>query len=566
MHYHFSIPEPASGFIEITATAKSKGDVLELQLPAWRPGRYQSGHFARNVLRMDAHGAGGQLLHTEKVTRDRWRIQTGGSGTVKAVYRYYAAQLDGGGCYLSPDLLYVNPVQCCVYDAANPREPCSVRLDIPGHWQVATSMARQEDGAFRVLHFDELADSPFICSPSLKHHTYTSKGISFHIWLLCECEPGWDRMEKDFRAFTEAQVSTMREFPVEEFHFLVILPEYACFHGVEHLRSTMLLLGPGHKLMDELYDDFLGVASHELFHVWNVKTIRPAEMSPYDFTSEQYSRLGYVYEGFTTYYGDLFLARGGCFNLDKYLSCVARRLQRHLDNPGHLNYSVAESSFDTWLDGYEAGAPGRKTSIYDEGSLVALMLDLLIRQRSGGSGSLDDVMRMLYDEFGRQGKGYTEADMARLAGHAAGIAVDGFFSDVVYRAVSYESMLGELLGHAGLEIRRSPSRHWHERLGLRIVKDPLVRLAWTGSPAAKAGIMPGDELLKVNGMPFPDAVKNLKPEEGSPLSLRVRRLNIEKNLTLDPDFSVSFFDRVAIREAGHPTKAQLAFRESWLRG
>ncbi|MBL0096926.1 MAG: hypothetical protein IPP46_10850 [Bacteroidetes bacterium] len=270
-----------------------------------------------------------------------------------------------------------------------------------------------------VLHakdVHELLDSPFFAAKALHHRSYSVNDYVFHIWLYGEARPDWNKILHDFEAFTKVQLEMMHAFPVPEFHFLVLLLPFPFYHGVEHTASTVLALGPGYKLMQkEMYTDLLGVASHELFHVWNVKTLRPKDFVVYDYTRENYSRLGWVYEGFTTYYGDLFLARSGYFNTDEFFSEINQRLQRHFDNYGRYNSSVAESSFDTWLDGYVPGAPARKTSIYDEGCLIALLLDLYIRRSSDGKHALDDLFKQLYHDFAPGGKGYRESDVLRLA-------------------------------------------------------------------------------------------------------------------------------------------------------
>jgi predicted metalloprotease with PDZ domain len=185
---------------------------------------------------------------------------------------------------------------------------------------------------------------------------------------------------------------------------------------VEHTNSTVIALGPSYGVMNNKgYEDLLGVSSHELFHAWNIKTIRPVEMMPYDYSRENYSRLGYVAEGVTTYYGDVMLLRSGVFTEEQYLKTFNELLEKHFNNFGRLNLSVADSSFDTWLDGYKQGVPGRKASIYTEGALCAFMLDIIIRKNSNNKRSLDDLMRLLYEEFGKKQRGYSEGEYKSAA-------------------------------------------------------------------------------------------------------------------------------------------------------
>jgi predicted metalloprotease with PDZ domain len=171
------------------------------------------------------------------------------------------------------------------------------------------------------------------------------------------------------------------------------------------------VLGPGNEFVNkDWYDEFLGISSHELFHTWNIKSIRPVEMMPYDYSKENYSRLGFVAEGVTTYYGDFLLYRSGVFSDADYFKTFNEQLQKHFDNFGRFNLSVADSSFDTWLDGYNPGVPNRKVSIYTEGCLIAFMTDICIRKQTSNAHSLDDVMRALFTEFGKKKIGYSEND------------------------------------------------------------------------------------------------------------------------------------------------------------
>src|SRR6476469_7455228 len=189
-----------------------------------------------------------------------------------------------------------------------------------------------------------------------------------------------------------------------------ILP-FKHYHGVEHNNSTVIVLGPAAQLMTEaLYKELLGVSCHELFHTWNIKQIRPAEMLPYDFTRDNYFRTCYIAEGITTYYGEYLLARAWVRTAEQYFQELNIVLRKHFDDYGRFNLSLADASVDLWLDGYKPGVPDRKVSVYHKGALVALLLDLTLRRLSHHERSLDDVMRRLWLEFGQPGIGYTEDD------------------------------------------------------------------------------------------------------------------------------------------------------------
>jgi len=294
----------------------------------------------------------------------------------------------------------------------------------------------------------------------------------------------------------------MGEIPVEQFHFLVLALPSKFYHGVEHLRSTVLAFGPGNELMSEsVYEDFIGLASHELFHVWNIKTIRPHEMMPYDYTKENYSRLGFVYEGVTTYYGDLFLARSGVYTNGQFFKEISNRMQKHFDNYGQSNLSVADSSFDTWLDGYSNAVPYRKVSIYDAGCLIALMTDLMIRRKTNNQKSLDDAMRSLYNDFGKRNIGFTEHDYISIIENLTNESASDFFIDYVYGIEDLEPLLNDLLNHFGCGIEKSDSMKSNEHhFGFRVTGDETSKIISivTNSPAYNAGLSIDDEIIAVN--------------------------------------------------------------------
>ena len=459
MEYIFSISEPHGRFVSIDLKVEGpfNGGGFELQLPSWRPGRYELGNFAKNIKGFSVVDQNGVPMAFNKITKDCWHI-SGNAQSIKVSYQYYAAQPDAGACYLDHELLYINPIHCCFFIPGREKEKCQVTLNVPESWKVATGMSLKGNHTLEAENFDQLVDCPFMASPTISHAHYTLDNIVFNIWFQGEANPDWPTIIKDFEAFTEVQLKAMKEFPAKDYHFLVLLLPFTFYHGVEHLNSTVLALGPGYKLMQPgMYKELLGVASHELFHSWNVKSIRPVEMHPYNYTTENYAETGFVYEGVTTYYGDLFLARSGFFSLKALLDEYSVRLQKHMDNPGRFNYSVAESSFDTWLDGYTPGVPGRKTSIYDEGCLLALCLDFMIRSATDSKRSLDDVMGVLYFDYAKKNKGYTGSDYREIAELAASRSFKDFFENYTVlegKSVQVPAFLDKQSAFAKIEYAR----------------------------------------------------------------------------------------------------------------
>ncbi len=541
MRYIISCPKPHTHFIELEFIIENNvQDILTVQLPAWRPGRYELQNFARNMQKWAAFDNHGKPLNFHKHTKDCWKIETQGSSTIHIKYNYYACQLDAGACYLDEKQVYINPVHCFLYLPDRMNEPCIVELNLPADYQIATGMEHVSQHVLAANDYHQLADSPLIAGNFLQHTSYEINDTVFHIWFQGICRPDWERLLEDFRAFSLEQVYMMESFPAKNYHFLIhILPNHF-YHGVEHLNSTVLALGPGYKLMeDTFYIELLGLASHELFHTWNIKAIRPVEMMPYDYSKENYSRLGYVCEGVTSYYGDLFLLRSKVFSEAEYIKTFNQQLQKHFDNYGRFNLSVADSSFDTWLDGYVEGIPARKTSIYTEGCLVAFLADITIRKQTANVDSLDDVMRLLYLNYGNKNSGYSEADYQQAIETVAGISFKEFFDKYVNGVEDIEPLLTEALLHIGLKLVKSPSPLPYEnRFGFKALQNGSAKITHVapGSIADQAGLVKDDEIIAVNTIQLQNNLKDwtefFKEET---ISLTINSQGFIKEKTLRPN-------------------------------
>ena len=433
MKYQVSINKALENFIEIEAEISTNEAEIVLQLPAWRPGRYELANFAKNIRCFKATAQNGTELKVRKQTKDSWKIfNIDNNNKITVYYEYYANQLDAGACFLNNEQLYVNPVHCFMYEVGKINEPFELKLNIPTDYKLACQLPHNQN-IISASNFDQLADSPFIASASLQHHEFMVENTKIHFWFQGKHEMDLKQLELDTLAYTKAQTAIFKELPCADYHFLYQILPTPFRHGVEHADSTVIAMGMSNEMLrDDFYNDLLAISSHELFHLWNIKRIRPQSMWPYDFTKENYSHLGYVYEGITTYYGDLMLLRSGVWSWEQYADSWNGDFLRHVNNAGNQNYSVAESSFDTWLDGYVPGVPARKTSIYVEGMLAAMIADLTIIKNSNGKYSLDNVMHDLYHLFYKQNKGYTENDYKLLLEKYGQESFEHYFETVIW--------------------------------------------------------------------------------------------------------------------------------------
>ncbi|WP_128545680.1 M61 family metallopeptidase [Larkinella soli] len=461
MYYKITCPLPASRSIEVECRLTGiDTPVVELQLPSWRPGRYELQNFAKNLQRFELFDTEGRRLACHKITKDRWRVQTNGVSELVARYTYYSNVINAGSSFSDDRLLYVNPVNLCLYAEGRLSEPCTLELGIPSDWTVACGLAASDESPalLKAADFYELVDCPLMASPDLKHDQYLIDGVPFHVWIHGNFKPDWERIRHDFSRFSEAQLRLYGEFPEPEYHFLTIVLPTAFYHGVEHRNSTMLVLGPNDE-GEGLYTDLLGVASHELFHAWNVIRIRPAELLPYDFTRENYFSTCFVAEGVTTYYGDLMLRRAGVFDDAAYLKELHVLFKRHFEASGRAFQSLVESSWDLWLDGYDKGVPHRKVSVYHKGAIAALILDLHLRRQTDHLRSLDEVMRLMWDRFGKPFIGYTLEDYRAVAEEVAGESLDWYFDRCIFGNEPLEDLLNEYLAFVGLHLDYDAADH-----------------------------------------------------------------------------------------------------------
>ncbi|MGA0556068.1 M61 family metallopeptidase [Larkinella sp. VNQ87] len=452
MHYRISSTTPSSRLIEVEFHLTDLSTPLvELQLPAWRPGRYEIQNFAKNIQRFEIFDSAGKPLVFQKITKDRWRVQTAGVSALVARYTYYSNLINAGTSFTDDWLLYINPVNLCLYADDRLHEACTLELAIPDDWQIACGLPESAPKTLQAIDFYELVDCPLIASPDLQHTHYEVGETVFHVWIHGNLKPDWERIRHDFGRFSEAQVQLFGKFPEKVYHFLTLILPTAVYHGVEHRNSTMLVLGPNDE-GEGLYTDLLGVSSHELFHAWNVIRIRPMELLPYDFTKENYFTTCFVAEGVTTYYGDLMLRRSGVFSDAAYFKELQVLLKRHFEPSGRSFQSLTESSWDLWLDGYDKGVPNRKVSVYYKGATVALILDLHIRRTWNHARSLDDVMRLMWERFGKPFVGYTLDDYRTVTEEVTGEPLDWYYDRCIFGNEPLEPLLNEYLAFVGLQL------------------------------------------------------------------------------------------------------------------
>ena len=536
IRYRIDPADPAGHYFDVVCDIdrpEPAGQVVAL--PAWIPGSYMIREFARNIVAIVAESRERPIaLH--KLDKHTWRAAPC-DGPLRLRYRVYAWDASVRAAHLDETHAFFNGTSVFVRVAGHEGGPHDVELVAPAgaayrDWQVATTLpeldaARHGFGTYRADDYDALIDHP-VEMGRFRLERFTAAGVEHEMaWTGVLPRFDADRVNADVARLCAAQIRFFGErpgrpkakakvgAPFDRYVFLTTVSGDG-YGGLEHRASTALLCArdalpavTSDKKAAERssgYLTFLGLVSHEYFHTWNVKRMKPALFAPYDLTRETHTSLLWIFEGFTSYYDDLFLARTGLATERQYLGLLARTADDVLAGAGRHTQSVAESSFDAWTKYYrqDENASNAIVSYYKKGSLVGLCLDLLIRRKSDGKASLDDAMRLMWRRYGRDfyaggGTGLAEDAFPALVREATGVDVGDRIRRWAYG--TEELPLATLLKPFGLAFRLVPQRTGPS-LGVRVASGGETRLAsvGTGGAAHRAGLSAGDVLVAIDGL------------------------------------------------------------------
>jgi predicted metalloprotease with PDZ domain len=534
--YRISPHDPAAHLFEVRLTvANPEPQGQEFAMPAWIPGSYMIRDYARNVVSIRAESDGLDVPLT-KLDKSRWRAAPAHK-PLTLIAEIHAYDLSVRGAHLDTTHAYFNGP--CVFFAVCGQEdlPCEVEIVPPAgnaasEWRVATSMRRKDAlpyafGTFEADDYAELIDHP-VEAGHLSIGEFEVNGIPHAIAIRGKTRVDMGRLCHDLQTLCERHMSLLGvPEGFDRYLFLVHAPGSG-YGGLEHRWSSSLvcardsLPARGDDTVGESYRTFLGLASHEYFHSWNVKRMKPAAFTPYDLSNESYTGLLWVFEGITSYYDDLALVRSGLITEESYLELLGRTITRVLRGGGRLRQSVEESSFDAWTKFYkqDANAPNAIVSYYAKGSLIALALDLKLRFETEGRVCLDDVMKACWERWGDSGEGMPEDGFEAVAAEVSQLNLDDFF-DASVRGTG-ELPLETLLHTHGIEYKLRASSGSSDKGGQKS-KNPKQSSVWLGAtltetngkstfaavmnggPAELAGVAPGDEAVALDGLQLTSA-------------------------------------------------------------
>ena len=578
--YRVEIADARAHLLRVTLTLRRPAAEQRLSLPVWIPGSYLVREFARHLSGLAAR-QGGREVALRQLDKATWLARCQGGAALTVVYLVYCFDVSVRSAYLDARRGFFNGTSVFLRVHGREHERHGVSLaGLPGDWQVATAMApAARRHHFEAADYDELVDHPFELGRFWRG-SFEAGGVG-HAFVVAGALPGFDgaRLLADVRRICAAQIAFWHGErgaapPFTRYLFLLNAVEEG-HGGLEHRASTALIANRRDLLPaagadpGDGYVRLLGLVSHEYFHAWNVKRLRPADFARYDYTQENYTELLWFFEGFTSYYDDLLLLRAGLIDVPRYLRLLAATASSVLATPGRKVQSLAGASFDAWVKYYRSDENTLNATIsyYALGSLVALALDLELLRGGRGRAGLDAVMRRLWQRSG--GGPVSEADIlaavAAVAGPRRGAAMAARLEGWVHGTADLP--LPDLLARFGVRWQAQPPT-LAQRWGLRVAESALTGIKVThvlrGGAAEAAGLAAGDELLGVEGWRLRrlDDALALLPAKG-PARLLAARDQRLLELSISSPAGVTGAVQLAVDE--HASAAARALRKAWLR-
>ena len=573
IRYTLNFPAPQTHYVEVTATVPTgrRADV-DLMMAVWTPGSYLVREYARNVEAVTAAGPDGRALDVDKSKKNHWRIATGGAPSITLKYRLYCREMSVRTNWVESDFAMINGAPTFITLADLAPRPHEVIINPAPAWKRSVTALPEMGGGehrYRASDYDTLVDSPIVIgNPAVYDFVVDGKKHS----LVNVGEGGvFDgaRAAKDLETIVKEDRRLWGFLPYDRYVFFNMITETG--GGLEHKNSTVLMTNRWATRTRRAYLSWLELASHEYFHAWNVKRLRPAELGPFNYEDENTTRSLWIAEGFTDYYAEQQVHRAGLSTRDEYLEGLSNAIEALQTTPGRLVQSAEMASFDAWIKYYrpDENSPNTSISYYTKGTVIAFLLDARIRKET--AKSLDDVMRVEYERFSGA-KGYTPEEFRVEAEKATGISLKQFWDTAVESTAELD--YSEALDTFGLRFKPAPpaaadrpAKIW---LGITTRNDNgrlLVTQVQRGSPADLAGINVDDEILaiddfRVRADRFENRLEQYRP--GDRVSVLVARR--EQLLKVDVPLASEPVKSWRLEVSPNATETQRRNLDAWLRG
>ncbi|MFI5096401.1 MAG: M61 family metallopeptidase [Candidatus Acidiferrales bacterium] len=564
IRYEVSLAYPEQHLFHVSMEIPDVQGELTLQMAAWNA-VYYIRDFSSHVQRVQA-SVNGQPVAIEKLDKLTWRVMANGTVTVR-----YDTFWDDPGPFnsqLNQEHAFINPAMILLYVPERRAEKSTISLpDVPLEWDVASAalaiieqMGRARRFILEGPTYDALADAPIEAS---KFEEFTLPDVSPPVRVVIHGD-SWKKsdVEKALRKIVTYEVKMMDGAPYDHYTFIFHIGKAAngAGGGMEHANCTAIYVSSASYLLD--------VSAHEFFHLWNVKRIRPASLEPVDYTHEMYTRALWFAEGVTDTYASYTLVRTGLWSKQEFYENLSGQISELENRPAEQWQSAEQSSLDAWLERYALyNQPQRSVSYYTKGQILGLLLDILIRDRTGNQKSLDDVLRAMNRDFAKAGKLYHDsADIQLTAEKVAGSSLADFFAKYVSGAEPLP--YSDLLARAGLELHEKETVH--AVTGFTVERDPnepwTVRIVDADGTAAKSGLRVSDEIVRWNNGEPPRRLRGWLNQQkpGDELHLRIRRDDKEMNIDIRLGEQREKFFQVA--ESSNGGERARRIREGLLRG
>ena len=580
--YTLSFTDREHHYVDVKADVPCRdAPAVELMMAVWTPGSYLVREYSRHVEGVRATTPEGSPLDVRKSRKNRWRITSGGASKIVVTYRVYCRDMSVRGNWVDEEFALLNGAPTFLTLQEEGPRPHEVCYELPSGWGRCLSPLpadpQRGECHFRAPDYDTLVDSPCVAGNPAVHEFEV--GGRKHYLVNQGGEGIWDgaRSAADVEKLVEEQQRMWQVVPYERYFFFNVISEAG--GGLEHRNSTVIMTSRWSYRRRKAYLDWLGLVSHEFFHTWNVKRLRPLELGPFDYEEEVYTRSLWIVEGITNYYTDLVVLRAGLSTEEEYLGKLSRLVRRLQTTPGRLLQSLEESSFDAWIKLYrqDENTVNSTVSYYVKGAVVAFLLDARIRRCTNGDRCLDDVLRRAYHRFAGE-RGFRPDEFQEIVQEVAGTDLNSWLRQALGSVEELD--YGEALERFGLRFKdaseKSPAEEAEGRgddrkawLGLRASRENgrlVVTQVPRDTPAHRSGIQVGDEIIALDDFRIPpnDWDKRLEqhlPGDQIELLLARRERILARQVTLGEDPG----DPWRLEIDAEATEEQNLERENWYR-
>ncbi|MBX7148042.1 hypothetical protein K1X76_03075 [bacterium] len=496
------ITKPHTKYLWVSYTLHLGADLDEkliLNFPTWSPGSYLIREYQSAVDQLSVVNEQGKSLPHSKINKSQWEIVLKKSKTIKLNYRVYANDLNVRGVYADHEMVFAHLVAALFYPDGKLSTPVTLTVKTPPHWKVAIGKSGKNTCSFE--HFDEVYDTPLLASPHLVFEKFSIPGTKYTLAFFGNFCGKTKQIAEDVKKIVIVQKKIFGENPCPHYLFQILSIKDS-YGGLEHSFSSTNIYDGSRIDDNKEYKRLLGLLSHEHFHLWNVKRIRPRSLGPFDYMRENYTHDLWIAEGITSFYDDHTMLRAGLLTPKEYFEILADNLTRLLSNKASQTHSLSDSSFDAWIKYYRPNENTHNTvvSYYIKGSFIGLMLDTLLLKKSGGKKSLDDVMRELYKLYKkRPSLGFTREEFIESLHKLKVVNINNFLKNYVdgTTAINWQKIFADI----GVKLlpKKEGSKYYLGLLTENIGNLLGIRIIQEDSPAYNSPLQAKDILIGING-------------------------------------------------------------------